>query len=105
MLILLSQVSNEPPLSPVTRRQERHFIEDNGPGIAKSKRDMVFEREMMQDTVAGSGLGLAVAREMISRMGGMKMFWKERQAGGKYGSFYFAIKNDCMVFANPPNCT
>ena len=64
-------VSNEPPLSPGATL----YIEDNGPGIPTSERDEVLVRRYrvraVVDEVEGSGLGLTIAREMITRMGGV----------------------------------
>ena len=66
--IKVSLVSNEPPL----QAGATLYIEDNGPGIPESERDKVFERGYRGfEEVGGSGLGLPIARDLISRMGGM----------------------------------
>ena len=69
--IRMTLVSNEPPLSPGATL----YIEDNGPGIQTSERDELFAREYrgraVVDAVEGSGLGLTIAREMITRMSGV----------------------------------
>lgn len=73
----------------ITARQtdnELHLIvEDDGPGIPESKRDLVFIRGQRADTLRpGQGLGLAVARDILeqytgdiiastSELGGTKM--------------------------------
>jgi two-component system sensor histidine kinase TctE len=46
-------------------------VEDNGPGIAPSERERVFERfyRIHDGDSAGSGLGLPIVREFASRMG------------------------------------
>ena len=69
--IKVSMISNKSPLQAGVTL----IIEDNGQAsIEKSERDKVFERgyrsEATQD-VDGSGLGLPIAKEMITRMGGM----------------------------------
>lgn len=51
------------------------FIEDNGLGIPPSDRDSVFVRgyrgSVVKTRTPGDGIGLAVGRELISRMGGV----------------------------------
>jgi two-component system sensor histidine kinase TctE len=44
-------------------------IEDNGPGIAASERDLVFDRfyRILGSESEGSGLGLAIVREIAQR--------------------------------------
>jgi two-component system sensor histidine kinase PhoQ len=61
------------------------FVEDDGPGIPQSKRDLVFDRGQRADTLRpGQGVGLSVAREIVdlyegkilpgdSPLGGAKM--------------------------------
>ena len=46
-------------------------VEDNGPGIAPSERERVFERFYRIDDrdSDGCGLGLAIVREFASRIG------------------------------------
>ena len=46
-------------------------VEDNGPGIAPSERERVFERfyRIHDGDSAGSGLGLPIVREFASRIG------------------------------------
>lgn len=42
------------------------FIDDDGPGIPVSKRDLIFQRGQRADTLRpGQGIGLAVAREIV----------------------------------------
>lgn len=47
------------------------LVEDNGPGIAPSERERVFERfyRIHDGDSAGSGLGLPIVREFASRIG------------------------------------
>jgi len=46
---------------------------DNGPGVALSHQDMIFEKFARledQSKAGGAGLGLAICREVMSRLGG-----------------------------------
>jgi signal transduction histidine kinase len=50
-------------------------VEDDGPGVAPSDRDRVFDRfvrldDSRQRTSGGSGLGLAIVREIVHAHGG-----------------------------------
>ncbi len=47
-------------------------VADNGPGIAESERDRVFERfyRVLGTTADGSGLGLAIVKEVVDAAGG-----------------------------------
>jgi two-component system sensor histidine kinase PhoQ len=61
------------------------IIEDDGPGIQESQREMVFNRGQRVDTLRpGQGIGLSVVRELVyqyqgeiivgvSPLGGTKM--------------------------------
>ncbi|MEZ0581734.1 two-component system sensor histidine kinase PhoQ [Erwinia sp. STN24] len=51
---------------------ELHLIvEDDGPGIPESKRDMIFIRGQRADTLRpGQGIGLAVARDIVEQYAG-----------------------------------
>ena len=47
------------------------LIDDDGPGIPVAIRDTIFERGRRADeTVAGSGLGLSIARHISALYGG-----------------------------------
>ncbi|MTH47223.1 two-component system sensor histidine kinase PhoQ [Intestinirhabdus alba] len=46
-------------------------VEDDGPGIPQSKRDMIFDRGQRIDTLRpGQGVGLAVVREIVEQYDG-----------------------------------
>lgn len=52
------------------------IISDNGPGITKGQRERIFERgcrgdDNVSSQVDGTGIGLDVSLELISRMGGL----------------------------------
>ena len=51
----------------------RYCVRDQGPGILPAERRRVFERFYTADRArgdAGAGLGLAIARQIVSRLGG-----------------------------------
>ena len=68
--VKVSIAANEPPLAAGCTL----WVEDNGPGISESEHESVFERgyrsKEWTDEVAGTGLGLTVAKQMITQMGG-----------------------------------
>lgn len=61
---------------------ELHIIvEDDGPGIPRNKRDVVFDRGQRADTYVWQGVGLAVAREIVDQYDG-KIETSESLLGG-----------------------
>ena len=49
------------------------LVEDNGPGIAETDRDLIFVRGFRSDTtniVGGRGIGLDISQALMTRMGG-----------------------------------
>lgn len=81
-------------------RQERtwrFFVQDNGQGISNEYQEQVFQpfRRLHGYEVAGTGMGLAVARKIVERHGGR--IWVESVAG-EGSTFYFtlpAIQGPC----------
>lgn len=63
-------------------------VEDRGPGVAAEDRERIFapwhrgryRRNRRASDMAGRGLGLAVATELVERMGGR--LWVENRPGG-----------------------
>jgi signal transduction histidine kinase len=50
-------------------------VEDNGPGVPERDRDRIWEPYVRLDqhrrsSIAGTGIGLAVVRELVRRCGG-----------------------------------
>jgi signal transduction histidine kinase len=61
-------------------------VTDDGPGIPQSEADRVFERFAQLDpsrTGSGVGLGLAIAREIVTRHGGTIVVDQEYDAGAR----------------------
>ena len=50
------------------------MVEDNGPGISNQDRENIFQRgyrgEYTASQTVGSGIGLHISQQLISRMGG-----------------------------------
>lgn len=69
-------------------------VEDNGPGIAPSEREQVFERfyRILGSEVEGSGLGLAIVREIAYRHGAeVDIFNNPRSTDPRYPGSLFRI--------------
>ncbi|MFD3190175.1 ATP-binding protein [Sedimentitalea sp. HM32M-2] len=56
---------------------------DNGPGIPDDALDTIFEKfvRLRGEKVAGAGLGLAICREIMQRLGGNVTYLSDRQGG------------------------
>ncbi|WP_096459764.1 HAMP domain-containing sensor histidine kinase [Corynebacterium suranareeae] len=73
--VLLTQLDNE---------TARIVIDDSGPGIAESERELVLERfyrSVSSRSMPGSGLGLAIVHQVVHRHGG-KLVVGESDDGG-----------------------
>src|SRR3546814_10124309 len=46
-------------------------VEDRGPGIPTAQREWVFEPYVRNGFASGTGLGLAVVRELVQALGGV----------------------------------
>ena len=102
--VLLNLLSNAVKFSPsdgrvVVRVQTRLGvlrleIIDNGPGVPREKRDMLFQDYVQLDPVAahrlgGSGLGLAISAALVRAMGG-RIGW-EAGPGGEGSVFWVEV--------------
>ena len=67
-------------------------IEDDGPGIPNAMREDVLSRGLRLDTqVAGQGIGLAVAKELVTLYEG-RLSISDSELGGAKVALYFPIK-------------
>jgi len=59
-------------------------VEDDGPGIPEAKREDVFKRfvRLSSTTSYGSGLGLALVKEIVTRLGGEVSLGRSERLGG-----------------------
>lgn len=72
------------------------YVEDTGIGIAPENQKMIFERFRQVDegntrTFGGAGLGLAISKSFVTKMGGE--IWLE-STPGEGSTFYFSIPLD-----------
>lgn len=65
--------------------EDGFFVEDDGPGIPRSKRDHVFE-EGYTTAAQGTGLGLSVVKDLVAAHG-----WNIRVSEGNSGGARFEI--------------
>jgi len=74
------------------RGQVEFMVEDKGQGIAESELPLVFDRyfrsRSVQESAEGTGMGLSIAREIISAHGGKVRVESESGAGSR---FYFTL--------------
>ncbi|HKJ72612.1 MAG TPA: ATP-binding protein, partial [Alphaproteobacteria bacterium] len=68
-------------------RQDDHFVltvEDDGPGIPAGKREEVFNRfvRLASSSTYGSGLGLALVKEIVTRLGGEVKLGSSKRLNG-----------------------
>jgi signal transduction histidine kinase len=62
-------------VAPAGEHRVRVWVDDEGPGITSRERDRIWEpfyrlERDAQSAVAGSGIGLAVVRDLITQQGG-----------------------------------
>jgi signal transduction histidine kinase/CheY-like chemotaxis protein len=79
-------------------------VSDSGPGVAPADRERIFEEFEQADTAiarrhGGAGLGLAISRRIVRRMGG-DIDYDERPGGGAV--FRFALDAAIAGAAEPP---
>ncbi len=69
-------------------------IDDDGPGIPESKRQLIFQRGQRVDTLRpGQGLGLSVAAEIIEQYDG-EIVISDSPLGGARMQVTFARQHD-----------
>ena len=72
--------------------QVEFMVEDQGAGIPESELPLVFDRyfrgRSVQDSAEGTGMGLSIAREIISAHGGKVRVESQVGAGSR---FYFTL--------------
>lgn len=75
----------------------RVWVEDEGPGIPRGQESAIFEPFVRLDrevekAVAGSGLGLAVVRHLVTSQGGR--IWVERPTHGRGSRFVIELRRE-----------
>ena len=69
------------------------LVEDDGPGIPQSKREVVFDRGQRVDTLRpGQGVGLAVAREITEQYDG-QIIAGDSLLGGRAWKLFLAASS------------
>lgn len=78
--------------SEVRKGRVAFYVQDNGPGIPREERKRIFERfyrvdkHRAKDGSGSSGLGLAITRHMVLKMGGE--IWVQGPADKGYGATF-----------------
>ena len=82
----------------LTEDKSQYLIEvkDTGPGIAKEKQEIIFEKFQQLETglrkrYSGSGLGLNIVKKIVEYFGG-KVWVESAGIPGKGSSFFFTIQ-------------
>ena len=69
----------------VTRTRGRLMVDfvDNGTGVAPEARDVIFEKfaRVSDQKAGGAGLGLAISRQIVTRLGGEITYLTDRSGG------------------------
>jgi signal transduction histidine kinase/CheY-like chemotaxis protein len=89
----------------VRQRQLRFQVADQGPGIPEPEREHLFEKfsrttAARQRNIPGTGLGLAVCRQLVELMGGR--IWLEASAPGAGAVFTVELPWALPASALPP---
>jgi PAS domain S-box-containing protein len=88
--------------NPATTEAVRICIQDNGIGIAAEHQEKIFglfERLHNNTTYPGTGVGLAIVRKAIERMGGRVGLQSKVGEGSR---FWFELPSANCAAANPP---
>ena len=85
----------------------RLWVEDQGPGIPASERDRVWEPYVRlsrdaESATGGSGIGLAVVRELVGLHGGAAWIEAAGAGGGARVVVELPARNDAPLDAAPP---
>jgi PAS domain S-box-containing protein len=80
------------------------YVQDTGTGIANDKLEMVFDRFVQEETAdtrgyEGSGLGLSIARELVTLLGGSIYVTSEK---GKGSTFSFTVPDGINALEKEP---
>jgi signal transduction histidine kinase len=62
----------------------RVSVTDNGPGIPDHMREAIFERGARRTESPGQGLGLSIARELVSELGGTLALEGHAERGARF---------------------
>jgi light-regulated signal transduction histidine kinase (bacteriophytochrome) len=86
----------EPPKIKVgvrkTENNWKFYVQDNGIGIEKEYFERIFgifQRLHTREEYDGSGIGLAICKRIVERLGGK--IWVESEGRGKGATFFFTI--------------
>jgi signal transduction histidine kinase len=73
-------------------------VRDQGPGIPHNELESIFERfyrgSRTQDSVAGTGMGLSVARDIINAHQGRLWVENRREGGAQFSFSLPTLKED-----------
>ena len=96
--LLDNALKYSPPGTPVSISAETRgamvtvTVADRGPGVAPRDRERIFEKfyraEQIRSAVPGTGMGLAIAREIVAAHGG-RIWVQDAEEGG--GRFCFTV--------------
>jgi len=74
------------------------FVEDTGFGIARGKKEKIFERFVkLNDFVPGTGLGLSICQMIIKKMNGVIGVNSQE---GKGSTFWFRLPDSIIIQSN-----
>jgi signal transduction histidine kinase len=74
-----------------TNKEIHIIIEDDGPGVSKDDIDRLAQRgSRLDESVSGHGLGLSIARVIVSQYGGQLNMGRSNKLGGFFVEILFS---------------